>query len=379
MKLFMWELRKIFSWKVVLLVVILNLLLFKLLVEFELEYFPNGRPGSDIFQVEKEMIEKYGEVIDEEEFQDYLATYEKRMEEADKFLQSNELAIAAGVGTYEEFRNGDHVDPAMNELHSHIMFEQGVDIFWELQAREYFIERYEHKESDLEIIIREHANSEREKQRAEEMLANEKFQYYDGQVLENFNRYSSQVALIILLSIAIVLSPIYVRDKMREVVPLQYTSKQGRMTFHTKWFAGLAAIGILLAVHLLIFGGLYLTNDTSRYFFMHVYSMSYNLVWYDITFGGYILLTIAVIIVLGYSFGMLTMAFSALVADYISQIGIQVLLIGGFAGVMLPIGLVQMISTKFLPWVVPVLYIFLIVVVFLFSRFVKKRELARDV
>lgn len=379
MKLFWMELKKIFSWRIVLLVVILNLLLFKMDVEFELEYFPNGRPNIDQFQLEKEMIAKYGEVIDEDEFADFLATYEKRVEEADQFLQNNEVAIAAGVETYEEYRNGDLDDPVMDDLHWHIIFELEEDLFWELQAREYYIVLYEDKERNFEEVLVTDSISNQKRKRLEEMLANEKFQYYDGQVLDNFQSYALDVTGIILLSIAIVLSPIYVRDKMSDVVPLQYTSKQGRRTFYTKWFAGLTAIAILLAVHLPIYGGLYLTNDTSHYFFMHLYSMAWEYVWYDITFGQYILLTVAAIIALAYLFGILTMVCSALVFNYLTQIGTQILIFASFSIIIMPIGLRGMIWTNYLPWVVPAIYITLIIIVYISSKLVKKRELVRDV
>lgn len=379
MKLFWMELKKIFSWRIVLLVVILNLLLFKMDVEFELEYFPNGRPNIDQFQLEKEMIAKYGEVIDEDEFADFLATYEKRVEEADQFLQNNEVAIAAGVETYEEYRNGDLDDPVMDDLHWHIIFELEEDLFWELQAREYYIVLYEDKERNFEEVLVTDSISNQKRKRLEEMLANEKFQYYDGQVLDNFQSYALDVTGIILLSIAIVLSPIYVRDKMSDVVPLQYTSKQGRRTFYTKWFAGLTAIAILLAVHLPIYGGLYLTNDTSHYFFMQLYSMAWEYVWYDITFGQYILLTVAAIIALAYLFGILTMVCSAFVFNYLTQIGTQILIFAAFSIIIMPIGLRGMIWTNYLPWVVPAIYITLFVIVYISSKLVKKRELVRDV
>ncbi|GAA0304108.1 hypothetical protein GGQ92_001748 [Gracilibacillus halotolerans] len=379
MKLFWMELKKIFTWPVILLVVILNLLLYILLIEFELEYFPNGRPAKDVFQVEMEMIDRYGEVIDEDEFADFIGTYDERVKDANEFLQTDELAIKAGVDSYEEFRNTDIDDMAAEEMHSHIMFELEEDLFWELQARESIIERYESRVTGLEFLIRYQSNSKQEKERIREMLQNRKFQYYSELVLRNFENYSSQVVVIILLSIAIVLSPIYIRDKVRDIVPLQYTSKKGRGIFHLKWRAGLTSIGILLAIHLLIYGGLYLTNDTAHYFFMHVYSMSNNPVWYDITFGEFILLTIVAIIMLGYVFGILTIACSALVGNYLTQISTQILLFCAFAFVMIPVGVQRIIETMYLPWVVPTIYISLILFVCLTDRFVKKRELVKDI
>lgn len=380
MKLFWMELKKLFTWPVIVIVILLNLLLFKLLVEFELDYFPNGRPAIDIFQVEGEMIDKYGEVIDEEEFADFRATYVNRVEQAEEYLRNNnELAIQSGVDSYEEFRKGVGNDKEIDQVSSHIMFELEEDLFWELQAREGIMERYEARVTDLENAIHFEPNSKQELKRIKDMLSNEKFQYYDGQVIENFYRYASQVLAIVLISIAIVLSPIYIRDKMRAVIPLQYTSKKGRRTFQLKWRAGLTAIGILLMIHLLIYGGLYLTNDTSPYFFMHVYSMSYQLVWYDITFGEFILLTVAAMIVIGYVFGILTMACSALVANYMTQIGTQIVIFCAFVIVVIPIGIHRMIWTIYLPWIVPAIYLFLIATAFFLNRYVKRRELVRDI
>lgn len=379
MKLFWMELKKLFTWPVILIVILLNLLLFKLLVEFELDYFPNGRPAIDIFQVEREMIDKYGEVIDEEEFADFRATYENRVEQAEDYLRNNELATQSGVDSYEEFRKGVGNDKEIDQVSSHIMFELEEDLFWELQAREGIMERYAARVTDLENAIHFEPNSKQELKRIKDMLSNEKFQYYDGQVIENFYRYASQVLAIVLISIAIVLSPIYIRDKMRAVIPLQYTSKKGRRTFQLKWRVGLIAIGILLMIHLLIYGGLYLTNDTSHYFFMHVYSMAYQLVWYDITFGGFILLTVAAMIVIGYVFGILTMACSALVANYMTQIGTQIVIFCAFVIVVIPIGIHRMIWTIYLPWIVPAIYLFLIATAFFLNRYVKRRELVRDI
>ena len=56
MKLFFYEVRKIFSWKLLLLILLVNVLLFKLLIEFDLEHFPNGRPAGDHFDIEQQIM-----------------------------------------------------------------------------------------------------------------------------------------------------------------------------------------------------------------------------------------------------------------------------------------------------------------------------------
>ena len=59
-----------------------------LLIEFYINYFPNGRPGLISYNVSIEMIDKYGMDIDEEEFEDFKKIYEAQVEEANQYLQS---------------------------------------------------------------------------------------------------------------------------------------------------------------------------------------------------------------------------------------------------------------------------------------------------
>ena len=54
------ELKKILTWKILLLLVLVNSVLYFLLIEFYIEYFPNGRPAIDSYNIGIEMIDKYG-------------------------------------------------------------------------------------------------------------------------------------------------------------------------------------------------------------------------------------------------------------------------------------------------------------------------------
>jgi len=84
-------------------------------------------------------------------------------------------------------------------------------------------------------------------------------------------------------------------------------------------------------------------------------------------------------IVIGYVFGILTMACSALVANYMTQIGTQIVIFCAFVIVVIPIGIHRMIWTIYLPWIVPAIYLFLIATAFFLNRYVKRRELVRDI
>ena len=149
MSIFWMELKKLFSWPIIGLIIVLNVLLYWLLIEFEITYFPNGRPWNDIFIIEQEMIEKYGEKIDEEEMDDFKFIYDERVKEANAFLQAYPLAVEKGITTYAQYQQSREVDaPNVEEgdaLSSAILFDDKVDLFWELESRKGIIDNYEYR------------------------------------------------------------------------------------------------------------------------------------------------------------------------------------------------------------------------------------------
>lgn len=86
MKLFFYELRKIFSWKLLVLILLVNVILFKLLIEFDLDYFPNGRPTGDHFDIEQQIIPMFGAEWDDEELSEFQGMYEAEVAAADAYL-----------------------------------------------------------------------------------------------------------------------------------------------------------------------------------------------------------------------------------------------------------------------------------------------------
>ena len=100
------EVKKIFTWKTMLLLLFINCLLYFLLIEFYIEHFTSG---SDIYSYNLgvEMVEKYGATMDEDEFIDFKKTYEEKAEEANRYLQSREDSVAIGLDTYEKFQAYD--------------------------------------------------------------------------------------------------------------------------------------------------------------------------------------------------------------------------------------------------------------------------------
>lgn len=376
MRLWWMEIKKCFTWPIIGLLIVMNVLLYSLLVEFHFGHFPNGRPSGETFEIELWMIEKYGEVIDEAEIAEIHLEYENTVEEFETILKTHPLAQAAGVETLEQYKDGERNDQAFNELKQVFWETEDFDLMWWVQAYESILERYQYKK---EIFQGEYYQSVQEKERVEELLENESYQYYSSSVVDNFMMIAKNVSIIILFNLMILLSPLFLRDKANQMVPLQYSSKHGRKTFVTKWWAGVTLTILVTTVLIAIYGMLYMGNGTSPFFFMQLYHMDHINYWYDITFGQYIIFVVMGMYLISLTFGLLTMACSSLSGNYLIQLATQIVLIGGFIWLVITEMLGRLFQTYHLPVVVPGIYAGLIVLSLGLVYWLLRREQVREI
>lgn len=377
MRILLHELKKIFTWRIILLLLFVNAILFFLLIEFHITYFPNGRPALDLYNVGVEMIEKYGTDLEEEEFQDFLKTYELKVKEADEFLQTRKEFVDANLDSYEKFRQFEHDDEVGNTLVNKVMFDERVDLFWELQARETLIEYYEWKEVGLENLKNDAKGAQKE--RFEELIEKGQYQVYTDVVILNFNDFIFNVAITIMISVVIVISPIFIKDRLRQLLDLQYTMKKGRNLYKTKALAGFISTFIVITVLLIVYFSLYSLNNTSMFFDIPIYMFVWDYYWYDLTFFQYIVLTVIAIYVLGFVFALLSMCFSNIMPNYISLIGVQVPFVVAMIAYGFDYLVTSIISLSLPKWAVPTSYMFMLVCSVLFIVYLWRKEKRRDI
>lgn len=377
MRILLHELKKIFTWKILLILLIVNSVLYFLLIEFEITHFPNGRPALDSYRISIEMIEKYGPTMEEEEFIDFVHVYEEKVEEANKWIQARQDFAAANIDSYEKYRNIQHDDEVGNALHSKVMFEEEVDLFWELQERERLIQFHEMKELGLEAMMND-AN-ESQKARLQELEENKQYQVYSEVVFKNYKRFIQNVAITILFSVVFVISPIFIKDRTRQLLELQYSMKIGRNIFKTKVIAGLISTFLVVTTLLIVYFGFYSLNNTSMFFNVPIHTFIGDYYWYDPTFFQYILLTIVAIYVISFSFALLAMSFSSIMPNYISLIGVQIPFVVFMIGYGIPNVLSRIISILHPKWFVPTFYSCMMIICIAFLLFLWKREKKRDI
>ncbi|MFT9600931.1 hypothetical protein [Mesobacillus sp.] len=334
------ELKKILTLKIMLLLVLVSAIFYQLFIMFDFEFFPNGRPARDTFKVGEEMMANYGQFMDEKEFEDFKMVYEQRVEDATAYLQSQPEMAAAGMGSYQEFKSADlEQDQKMSELHSKVMFEDGVDVMWELQSREHLIDLYEQPEwfgfYGMEL-------TDEQSDRVDALVTSGKASaVFLQEVFENYKTLSGNLAILILISVMIVVTPLYMADRRNKMNLLQYSTKVGRTLFHKKLVAAFIAIVSVITVQLAVFFYLYRGNDTAQFLDKKVSSIfSFFVSWWDLTFLQYILLTVLSMYIMGMAILLLVAFISSAAPNYMTNIGLQIPL----AAIFIAIGIEYLIK-----------------------------------
>lgn len=377
MRLLIHEIRKILTWKMMLLLILVNGILYFLMIEFHIANFPNGRPALDSYRIGIEMVEKYGTKMTEEDYIDFKKSYDAQIQEANQYLQAHKEFVDLGITTYEDFLNMNLENEKESSLHYKIMFEESVNIFWELQERSRLIGFHDVKEKRLEDY-KALATSE-QKARIDELIDKGHYQVYPEVVIMNFNEFILSVTIAIIVSVILVTSPVMIKDRLQQMVDLQYSTKKGRDLYKSKLFAGLISSFLVISALLLTYFRLYSLNDTEMYFEVPIHMFIGPFYWYDLTFFQYILLCVIAIYLLGLAFTLLALSFSSIMPNYVTLIGIQVPIFVAMIAYGLHYFIRQIVHLDVPQWAIPTCYLILIAISALFIIRMWKKEKNRDI
>lgn len=328
MRIILNEIKKIFNLKTIFILILGIGILYKIFPSSYVEYFPNGQPATGIYEVMKEMQLKYGNTLDKDEFKDFKTNFRnEKIKLADKYLSNNEEAKKLGIEFYSKLKteaeDGLFDEPKdksdITKLYEHIMFNKNSKEFWDLNAIDYIIERYNNKGSD-----QIENKPEWFKNRYKEIYSRPQPIIYDD-IIRNYNVYIGGISLIIIASIMFALGSVFIKDKSLGVDYIQYSSNIGRKIINKKIIAGLISSIILttviLGTSLLIY---FISNGTSEFFNTNINSIfSYEYI-IDIKYLQYIILTIIIIYIIAISTGLLTMFISNMGKNYIHVLSMGV-------------------------------------------------------
>ncbi|MCB2341634.1 hypothetical protein [Clostridium estertheticum] len=350
------EIKKVFNVKMIVLIMFISLIIYYLFISFNFRYFPNGRPNKDEYNISVQMLKDYGTSMDKKEFLNFKELYNKQLEQADKYLKSKPEFVKSGITTYKNFNSINMDNKKLGKLRDKVFFEDGVDMFWELQVRSEIIAEYENINRHVSSL------SKNQLERYHETIKNSSItSIFPEFVFRNYNELINNVAMLIVLSIIIMVSPIFIKDSRNNINYLQYTSNIGRKIFKTKLITALISSSIIISVQIICFFILYSHNKVGMFLNTSINSVfSFNTSWYNISFIQYIVLTVVGIYILGFAVTLIVTLISRIAPNYITLIGVQVPITFAILNISSNYLLNSLTSTRFPKYLQPLAYTILV-------------------
>ena len=374
------EIKKIFNLNNLIVVGIITLIIWNRFISFEIEHFPNGSM-IHMYNNSVYMLENYGEIVDEEEFKNFKKMRDEKVKQADEFLSSREEFVNVGLDTYEKFRNlanRGFRDDEKGKLASNLVFEDNEPLFWEIPEMDKRIEDYEvYKKTFIGSEAYEWY-PENTRERIDEVYKSEDLNSpFSYDIYENYNSLIKGINLLIIITVAILISPIFINDNKNKINYIQYSSKEGRKLFDKKILSGIVSSIIIVTIQLSIFFIIYKSNNTYMFWNCSINSIfnGGTTSWFDLTFGQYIIITVLLTYIVGVVVGIISMGVSSKVKTYISLIGAQIPILFILWIVLKYIGINYITSIYNPKYTMHYIYITLILIsVFIIKGIVKKEK-----
>lgn len=323
MKIIFWEIKKIWNIKILALMFILSIMYYQLLISFNVEYFANGHPDKEIFDYGAQLTQKYGPTLEENEYQEFIKTREDLVAQANEYIKNDPTFASIGVYNYKDFENIDYQYATDNqiEIHSLLFDEKYNYIGFKIQTVNEIKENYENQHEYYQLHI-SRSERTREAGRLQEIINSKSYlSIMPYVVIDNYSDYTSWFIVLIILNLLILLSPLLVQDRIRQMHLLQYTAKRGRKILVSQFCAVMISAFLLITLQIIAAISLYDPLGTQIFLHNNLTSfISYTDYWSDITYGQLIIINILMTYTLGLGIAGITFALSKWSNHYVSLI-----------------------------------------------------------
>lgn len=300
MRMVWYELRKIWNSRILLVVALLCTLFYWLFMSFYIDFFPNGHPAIEEFEYSNELLDRYGPTLEEDEYVEFIsANREKVIAEMERYIKSNPVFANVGISSYEDYERvykKQNPTEAETEALWTLFGKESNFVRFKLQTIEWIENQYREYPRYVSELMSE-ATNQKEIDRLNAILETKEYtNIMEWEVYENTVGYTVYLAILSILAVFVLVSPLIVTDRARNVHLLQYSSKHGRKILQKQLLAVLLSAFMLTTLLILIFGAIYSTNGT--WVFWHSGMTSFlngPIFLFDITYGQYIVLYIVLL------------------------------------------------------------------------------------
>lgn len=328
------EMKKIFGIKRILLIAIFAVLYYFLFFQFNVG-IPANRSDRVLLEVSLELIEKYGESLDETEYRDLLENFDEAEEsELDRRLKENEEFSQYGIESYGDWITmssslPEAVHRSLSSQISKIYTQEESQMAMEFAFRKIYtnnlIKAYESEINGNQPTSYYSEIPMQAEKRITERNQEEVYSLIPYNVMRTYQSILSDFTIFLFLSMIFLVVPYSVKDKMEGIPILQYTSQKGCRYYWKKLTAVFISSFILCVIEMSWFAIMIGIN--------HAFSFTDCLVsgfwnpfitFMKLTFGQYLIMSLAYIMVIALCLSMITYGLSSYANNYVSAIAFQI-------------------------------------------------------
>ena len=344
MRLFWQEMKKIWRPGILAAIVLIGAMFYYVRPDFYREYYGGHRP---IYQLSAEWAEKYGPTMEQSERDELDIQMAEEKETFAQLIANIPEAAEEGLTDYDSFEvfiqahhdalRGD-VDDILEDssiqdapYHSSELFTQRERLIRHIQGGtnydriedlEYFMFCYDF-EIESPTSSREYflsAYTPQEQARVLKLEAMDQRGYLPIYLHSSTVNYFRYLAIWNILGVILLLSPALVRDRLRRVRSMQWSSRTGRRVLNTQIMAGLASSLLFSTISAAVYSALFLANGVLLFKDFPLYNSADDFPWFDMTYGQYILALVWLALLAGLITGALTLLLSHYSGNYVSML-----------------------------------------------------------
>lgn len=328
------ELKKIFGIKRVLLIgafaVLYYFLFFRLNVGI-----PEYHSDSVLLQTSLELLERYGENLEEAEYQDLSEVFHKTEESAiDAWIKENDAFRQYGMESYRDWLEGrsELSDDVAASLSSQILTgftEEEQQEAMKIAFRDMYLDRlaeeYEAETRSDRLTAYYSEIPETAEKRIAERNREEVYSLMLYTVMNRYRNILSDFAMFLFLSMLFLIVPYSVKDTVEGVPILQYTAQKGCRYYWKKLAAVFIGAFLLCMAETGWFAFMLGIDRTFSFAGCFVSGFSNPFITFvKLTFGQYIAMSLVYIACIALCLAMVAYCLSSWARNYVSAIALQI-------------------------------------------------------
>lgn len=334
MKLLKWELRKIWQPGILVALLLLGVVYYWMFPQFYIEHFCNGPNEEAEFILASGWVEKYGPTMETAERAELDGQLAEEIRSFDRSISAIPEAAAAGLTDYDTFCSfyNDYLNNALDndgkadmDIESLLHWIYGGTNWYLIQELRSTMETYDSR-PEYDVLNIEHRRTEGHPsemiQRDMEIASSDMaYSLLPMSVKESTRQYGMDLAVWCVLSVVILLSPTLVRDRLRKIQPMQWSARAGRKILNTQIGAALLSALVITAVNLTAYAVPFLMKGPLRFADCGLDGLwAWGTPWFDWTYGTYLLVLAAMILLLSLGAAGLTVFLSQYSGNYVSML-----------------------------------------------------------